>query len=182
MAMFAYLNNTPEVAVLCYWNNALEVFKSLNPYLLKKTELILAAGCNHHTYNNAEPLMKELGFVKGKDQYINPNTGNKISFWAASPKTVPHSISSHSVPFEKALADFPACCGLGQVIGLTNLSGITHDPRAKRWAQKKIGLISVIDNGNEQEEKAYAEHGFSPVFFLSAKTIWYRHNSEVVPS
>lgn len=182
MAMFAHLRNAPEVAVLCYWNSELE-FLIKNPKILhSKVELILATGTPDFSYRRAEPLMEKMGFQKGNAKYTNPNTGNKISFWAASPKTVPHKVSDLPIPPALSLATFPACCGLGQAIGLKSLSDMTHDPSLKEWAQNKIGLISVIDNGNEQEEKAYAEHGFYPVFFLSTKTIWYRHNSEVAPS
>ena len=176
MALFAHLYNTPEVAVLCYWNNTLEDLIEDPQLLHSKVELILATGYNHYSYLDAEPLMRELGFARGEDEYINPNSGNKISFWAASPKTVPHKVRDLPIPRALSSSAFPACCGLGQAIGLKSLSDITHDPSLKIWAQNKIGLISVIDNGNEQEEKAYAEHGFSPVFFLSTKTIWYRHN------
>ena len=184
MALFAHLYNTPEVAVLCYWNSGFELEQLIKSpqQLHSKVELILATGTPDVSYKHAEPLMEKIGFQKGNTEYTNPNTGNKISFWAASPKTVPHKVGAPPIPRALSSAAFPACCGLGQAIGLKSLSDLTQDPSLKRWAQKKIGLLSVIDNGNEQEEEAYAEHGFSPVFFLSTKTIWYRHNSEVVPS
>lgn len=184
MAMFAHLRNTPEVVVLCYWNSALDLERLIKSpqWLHSKVELILATGTPDVSYKHAEPLMEKMGFQKGDTTYTNPNTGTNISFWVASPKTVPHKERDLPIPRALSIATFPACCGLGQVIGLKGLSDITHDPSLKKWAQNKIGLISVIDNDNEQEEKAYAEHGFSPVFFLSTKTIWYCHNSEVVPS
>ena len=182
MAMFSHLRNTPEVAVLCYWNSELENLVDYPHRLNSKVELILATGTPDTSYKHAEPLMEKIGFQKGNTEYTNPNTGTNISFWAASPKTVPHKVGALPIPRALSITTFPACCGLGQVIGLAGLNLIIHDFNTKWWATHKIGLLSVIDNGNEQEEKAYAEHGFSPVFFLSTKTIWYRHNSEVVPS
>ena len=179
MAMFAHLRNTPEVVVLCYWNSALDLERLIKSpqWLHSKVELILATGTPDVSYKRAEPLMEKMGFQKGNTEYTNPNTGTNISFWAASPKTVPHKTHDKAVPFAGSSVTFPACCGLGQVIGLDGLNLISQS-----WATRKIGLISVIDNGNEQEEKAYAEHGFSPVFFLSTKTIWYRHTVKGVES
>ena len=168
-----------EVSVLVNWHNI--QFSQQMFSVPDTTELILAVGITAcPKYENNIKTMQSLGFKQNPKYFINPNTSRRLSFFAAERQDLNEKVFSFHTPKQKPnflhlstpYQYFPACCGL---LFLTDPLSRNRDS-INQYRPDKIGLICIVENSQQKEiDHLINELGFVPAYYLSTKTIFYKH-------
>lgn len=180
MAGIAYFYGIPEIAVLSNWYELQDKVYKIHP----KVELILATGNGQQAYEENQPtLEKEFGFQVYPNKLRNPNSGRRITCLAATPeqwnrerfifdpeKAVPANTNDivHYM--------FPSCCGFSVIYKPLQFKK-EHDFIS--LFSTRIGCISVPLNSDTETIRHLTEVlGFTPVYHLTERTVFYKHMSK----
>lgn len=180
MASVAVINE--EVSVLIGWNDTNSSRQTFT--VPDTTELVLAVGVEkEYGYRKNEDWMKSCGFKQNSKSFVNPNTNRSLTFLAAERQDLNERVFSFYTPRiqsnflqrNKPWQYFPACCGL---VFLTDPLSI-NKKAIERYPTIKIGLICIVENSQQKEiDHLINEFGFVPAYYLSTKTIFYKHFSQ----
>jgi len=177
MAGIAYFFDIPEIAVFYNWYSIEKSAYKIH----SKVELILATGNGMLSYNQKQDIMeKELGFQVYLNKLKNPNSGRPITCFAATPEQWNRErfILDPKIAVPSNINDFwnyifPSCCGFSVIY--KPLQYKTEGTFLNSFLNK-IGCISVPLNSDTETIKHLTEVlGFTPVYHLTERTVFYKH-------
>lgn len=172
-----HLYGCPEIAVLIGWHDP-----SVHGPVWKirpECELILATDNSASNFRSKYDFMEDCGFVRASQTFINPNTTNRVNFFAcrAEDFTPPSNIlplvrdpAAHVTQYGPAVEwrDFPAQCGLAVIL----------QPSAIKYELTKIGRIAVVSDDKPALMQQFLDAGYKLAYKLRTKSVMYFHQAK----
>jgi len=174
----SHLYGHPEVAVITSWHKT-QVYGpawKVHP----SCELILATDNNTEPFRDKHDFMYECGFEKAPQQFVNPNTNNRVNFFACRaedlkfPDYIPTLRKSEDTYMYAQSSTvswlrFPAQCGLAVI--LQPIARSNHDISV-------IGRITIVPDDNPALMQQYLDAGYKLAYKLRTKSILYFHQAK----
>lgn len=175
--LICHLYGCPEIAVLTGWDELsvhVPVWK-----VRPECELILATDNSTGSYHSMYAFMNNCGFVRAPQTFINPNTNNRVNFFACRaedftpPSNIPPLVrdpTAHVTQYGPSVEwrDFPSQCGLAVIL----------QPSAIKYSFSKIGRIAVVSDDKPALMQQFLDAGYKLAYKLRTKSVMYFHQAK----
>lgn len=173
----SHLFGCPEIAVLTGWYNTDVHVPSWK--IRPECELILATDNSSIGYQSMYAFMNNCGFVRAPQTFINPNTTNRVNFFACRaedfkpPSNIPPLVRDPAAPVAQygptvEWRDFPSQCGLTVIL----------QPRAIEYDLSTIGRIAVVPDADPALMQQFLDAGYKLAYKLRTKSVMYFHQAK----